>query len=116
MIKTDIDFAKLAIASYDNPSCVDAREFQSDLKRFNILNRYLSKTEELDSLGARKIINSVIILYNIFGQSTDDLLDYKIPSEHRKKLNSILLVINRLNNTNDAQIDSDFLEMLRCQL
>lgn len=111
-ILTDIEFSKFAIANYDNPSCVDVREFQEDMKRLMRLNRYLSNIEDWSPSICRRILNNLIIIYNIFGNNAEYLLDYKINIENKPKLRALQHVIGRL--TTEDIVDLDLLRKLEC--
>jgi hypothetical protein len=54
----------------------------------------------------------LIIIYNIFGEGTDELLDYKITNENKNKLNSFKKVIGRLPD--DIDFNEEVLEKLKC--
>lgn len=112
MILTDIDFSRLALASYDNPACVDIKEFQEDIKRFGRLNKYLLDDREWTPDLCRKVLNYVIIIYNIFGDSANLLLDYKIQVECKPKLRAFQNILGRL--ISEDQIDTDLMEKLQC--
>lgn len=112
MIETDTDFSKYALTYYDNPSCVDIREFQEDMKRLSRLNRYLSKIEDWSPSICRQILNSLIIIYNIFEVGASDLLEYKISDVNKPKLRALQIVIGR--QVIFDTVDEELLGKLKC--
>lgn len=77
MIKDDFDFLRVAMSSYDNPSCVDVNEFDADVRRISGTKRLVTKFLKEDNVNFRILLNSFIVLYNIFGERANDLLIYK---------------------------------------
>jgi len=112
MISSDTEFSKLALASYDNPACVDIREFQEDIKRISRLNKYLMSDWDWTPDLCRKVLNYVIIIYNIFGDNATELLDYKIQVDNKPKLRAFQYTLGRL--ISEEQIDKDLMEKLQC--
>lgn len=114
MISTDNEFSRIVLTYYDNPSCVDIKEFQDDVKRFNLLNRYLSNIEDWQPKTYRRVINSVIILYNLFGEATNKLLRYKLVQDNIPRVISISAHINKLTNDLglEEQQDKEFRERI----
>ena len=84
-----------AIKHYDNPLCVDEKEFLDDMKRFKYLKRLFRKYETSGELKLRLIINHIIILSNVFGvDATTTLLFFKIEVEHWSLLKTFLVYLH----------------------
>ena len=49
-----------AIKHYDNPLCVDEKEFLDDMKRFKYLKRLFRKYDTSKEFKARLIVNHII--------------------------------------------------------
>lgn len=123
MIKkiNDNDFLILAMKFYDNNQCFSLQEFEEDLNRFlhvkKLLNRYINKGE----LKERLIINHLIILFNLFGSITLDLLFYKLNEQYWNVLTTFLVYLNRMPDEvksagiklSDLQIDEQLIKKLR---
>ena len=70
-----VDFPKLtadninmfAMKHYDNPTCIDEKEFLDDMKRFKYLKRLFRKFDTTKELKIRLILNHIIVLNNVFG-------------------------------------------------
>ena len=90
-------FLHTAFHSYDNPQCLSVSEFETDVKRFYHIKRALLKTERGTAVDLeRRIINNLVVCFNVFGNSTLDMLFYKIEPESCGMLIPFLIWINRL--------------------
>lgn len=78
----DSNFILFAAKHYDNPQCYDLNEFHDDLKRFKYLKRLFGKYQESGELKERLIINHIIVLYNVFGESATRMLFMKLENYH----------------------------------
>ena len=97
-----VDFSKLtpeninmfAMKHYDNPSCVDEKEFLDDMKRFKYLERLFRKYDTSKELKMRLIINHIVILANVFGvDAATTLLFFKIEKNHWPLLKTFLVFL-----------------------
>ena len=97
-----VDFSKLtpeninmfAMKHYDNPSCVDEKEFLDDMKRFKYLKRLFRKYDTSKELKMRLIINHIVILANVFGvDAATTLLFFKIEKNHWSLLKTFLVFL-----------------------
>ena len=83
-----------AMKHYDNPLCVDEREFLDDMKRFKYLKRLFRKYETSKDLKMRLVINHIIILANVFGvDAATTLLFFKIEKNHWPLLKTFLVFL-----------------------
>ena len=83
-----------AMKHYDNPLCVDEKEFLDDMKRFKYLKRLFRKYETSKDLKMRLVINHIIILANVFGvDAATTLLFFKIEKNHWPLLKTFLLFL-----------------------
>ena len=84
-----------AMKHYDNPSCVDKKEFLDDMKRFKYLKRLFRKYDTSGELKARLIVNHIIVLSNVFGvDATTTLLFFKIEQNHWSLLKTFLVYLH----------------------
>lgn len=81
-ILTEENFLLYAARHYDNILCTDVEEFYDDLKRFKYIKRLLGKYKESGELKERLILNHLIILYNVFGDSATKMLFLKLSGFH----------------------------------
>ena len=105
-----------AMKHYDNPTCVDEKEFLDDMKRFKYLKRLFRKYDTSKEFKARLIVNHVIILANVFGvDAATTLLFFKIDKEHWGMLKTILVFLNYMPKEEliDIELNEDILIELR---
>lgn len=98
MIHDKVDehsFLLYAAKNYDNPQCLDIAEFHDDLKRFKYLKRLFGKYEESGELRERLIINHLVILYNVFGDSATKMLFFRLEGYY-SYLKPFLVLLNRM--------------------
>ena len=118
------DFLKLtldniimfAMKHYDNPSCVDSKEFLDDMKRFKYLKRLFRKYDTSDVLKVRLILNHIIVLANVFGvDASSTLLFFKIEKKHWSTLKTFLVYLHYMpeNDMKDIATDVKVLKELR---
>ncbi|SVB81488.1 uncharacterized protein METZ01_LOCUS234342 [marine metagenome] len=118
------DFQKLtpdnimmfAMKHYDNPSCVDRKEFLDDMKRFKYLKRLFRKYDTADVLKVRLILNHIIVLANVFGvDASSTLLFFKIEKKHWSTLKTFLVYLHYMpeNDMKDIATDVKVLKELR---
>lgn len=117
----DENFILFAAKHYDNPQCYDSEEFYDDLKRFKYLKRLFGKYEESGELRERLIVNHLIILYNVFGDTATKMLFYKL-EDYYSYLVPFLVLLHRLPEkvnigkiiyTSDIALDMHIVEVLR---
>lgn len=96
MILNDDNFLLYAMHHYDNPQCHSVQEFEEDLKRFLYLKKLFSRYKFNGELRERLILNHIIVLYNLFGDATTNMLFYKMDRDYWKMLATFLLYIKRM--------------------
>ena len=98
-----VDFPKLttdninmfAMKHYDNPTCIDEKEFLDDMKRFKYLKRLFRKFDTTKELKTRLILNHIIVLNNVFGvDAATTLLFFKIEKQHWSFLKTFLVYLH----------------------
>ena len=105
-----------AMKHYDNPSCVDRKEFLDDMKRFKYLKRLFRKYDISGTLKIRLILNHIIVLANVFGvDASSTLLFFKIEKKHWSTLKTFLVYLNYMpeNDMKDIATDVKVLKELR---
>jgi len=75
-------FLLYAAKYYDNPHCSDTAEFEEDLKRFQYLRKLFGRYKQTGELKERLILNHLIVLYNLFGLETTNMLFMKLEEHH----------------------------------
>ena len=104
-----------AIKHYNNPTCVDEKEFLDDMKRFKYLKRLFRKYDTSKELKSRLIINHIIVLANVFGiDAATTLLFFKIDRQHWPLLKTILVYLHYMpeNDMTDVRINQSVMAEL----
>lgn len=111
--------------SYDNPQCHTYEEFVDDMKRIKYIKRLFFRYHTKNILKDRLILNHLIILYNVLGNTAASrILFLKLDSSQHYILKSFLVFINKMPsriygvngsdiNSSDVPIDQDIIEALR---
>jgi len=95
----DQTFLLVAMHHYDNTQCTSIAEFEEDLKRFSYLKKLFSRYAENGDLKSRLILNHIIVLFNLFGIVTPELLFFKIDKEYWGVLATFLVYLNKMPET-----------------
>lgn len=115
------NFLLYAMHHYDNPQCHSIEEFDEDLKKFLYLKKLFSRYRKDGDLRERLILNHIIVLYNVFGEATTDMLFYKIDKECWNSLVTFLVYLERMPETlpkysiklSDIALDETIISVLR---
>ena len=115
------NFLVYAMNHYDNPQCHSVQEFEEDLKRFLYLKKLFHRYKNKEELRERLILNHIIVLYNIFGDSTTNMLFYKIDEDSWQALTTFLTYLGRMPDkvpehniiASDISMDTDVITRLR---
>lgn len=112
MILTPENFLQFAMNCYENPQCFNIKEFENDLNRFDYLKKLLNRYKSVGELRERLILNHIIIIYNVFGDSATDMLLLKLP-EHKSSLITFMIYLNRVSEDDIYELDQTIIEVLR---
>ncbi len=93
------NFLLYAMHHYDNPQCHSLEEFEEDLKKILYLKKLLSRYKNNGELRERLILNHIIVLYNIFGESATRMLFYKVEESCWDVLVTFLVYLDRMPET-----------------
>jgi hypothetical protein len=115
------NFLIFAMHHYDNPQCHSLQEFEEDLKKFLYLKKLISRYKNNGELRERLILNHIIVLYNIFGESATQMLFYKIDESCWDSLITFLVYLDRMPETipefniilSDIVLDETIISTLR---
>ena len=118
---TEDNFLLYAMHNYDNPQCHSVQEFEEDIKKFLYLKKLISRYKNNDELRERLILNHIIVLYNIFGDSATRMLFYKIDESCWDVLVTFLVYLNKMPEmipdtgikVSDIILDEKIIEVLR---
>lgn len=115
------NFLVYAMHHYDNPQCHSILEFEEDIKKFLYLKKLLSRYKNNGELRERLILNHIIVLYNIFGESATRMLFYKIDQSCWDTLVTFLVYLERMPDmlpefgivTSEIMLDENIITTLR---
>ena len=118
---TESNFLLYAMHNYDNPQCHSLDEFQEDLKKFLYLKKLISRYKKDNELRERLILNHIIVLYNVFGDATTNMLFYKIDEQSWDVLITFLVYLERMPEElpnyaiklSDIKLDETIISSLR---
>ena len=90
------DFLQRALKAYDNPQCISVDEFKADLDRLSHIKRLLTKYQDGSGpANERLVLNHLVICFNIFSETTVDLIFHKL-EEHQWGIIIPFLLILRI--------------------
>lgn len=92
----DDNFLLYAMHHYDNPQCHNISEFEEDIKRFFYIKKLFSRYKVDGIVRERLVLNHIIVLYNLFGDATTNMLFHKINKEDWSTLVTFLVYLNRM--------------------
>ena len=95
-LSTEENFITYAMNHYDNSQCYTVEEFNDDLKRFVYLKKLFIRYHSDLDLKETLILNHLIVLYNLFGDHTTNMLFSKIDPEHYYILATFLVFLQRM--------------------
>lgn len=115
------NFILHAMHHYDNPQCTSLVEFEEDLKRFLYLKKLFCRYKTNKELRERLILNHIIVLYNVFGDLTTEMLFSKIDEDCWEALVTFLIYLQRMPETipqfniklSNIKLDEVIIEALR---
>jgi len=118
---TEDNFLLVAMHNYDNSQCTSIQEFDEDLKKFMYLRKLFQRYAENNDLRERLILNHIIVLHNLFGIGTTEMLFFKIDKEYWRSLITFLVYLERMPDEipefgiklGDIQLDENIISVLR---
>jgi len=118
---TEDKFLLKAMNHYDNPQCISLSEFEEDLKRILYLKKLLLRYKDNQELRERLILNHIIVLYNVFGDITTEMLFDKVDKDCWATLITFLVYLHRMPDEvlshgiklSDVTLDENIIEVLR---
>lgn len=101
-----------AIRNYNNPNSVTYDDFKKDLNKIKCIKRLFRRYEMYGELKTHLILNHIIVMYNVFDDAATPLLFYKIGVKQWPILKAFMLVLNRLPETLNTDVDQECLKQL----
>jgi len=113
MIHDENSFLTSAMHGYENIQAIAFDEFKEDLNRINTIKKCITRYQDGEELNVRLVLNNFMILFNVFGDVTFDLLKYKLDPLHRPVAYAFLVQLNRLPDKEMIMLDPSVVEQLR---
>jgi len=118
---TNENYLMFALLHYDNPHCIDIKEYFEDVRKLKYIKRLFNRYKEDGVMKERLILNHLISFYNVFdNEAAARLLFFRVGVEYHSLLKTFLIYLNRMpeqvNETlfsSDIQLDEKIIEILR---
>ena len=118
---TNENYLMYALLHYDNPHCVDIKEYFEDVRKLMYIKRLFNRYKEDDVMKERLILNHLISFYNVFdNEAATRLLFFRVGEEYHSLLKTFLVFLNRMPEkindnlySSDIQLDEKITEILR---
>ena len=110
-----------ALLHYDNPHCVDIKEYFEDVRKLKYIKRLFNRYKEDGVMKERLILNHLISFYNVFTiESATRLLFFRVGKEYYSLLKTFLVFLNRMPEqinenlySSDIHLDEKIIKILR---
>jgi|TARA_S200002703_G_scaffold156836_2_gene163329 hypothetical protein len=90
------NFLLYAVKNYHNPGSMGMSDLENDLKKFKYVKRLLNRYQKTGEISERLVLNHLVVLYNVFGDATTDMLFYKLDREYWSDLKTYLVYLHRM--------------------
>tara|TARA_B100000809_G_C14698694_1_gene373330 strand:- start:37 stop:420 length:384 start_codon:yes stop_codon:yes gene_type:complete len=118
---TNENYLMYALLHYDNPHCIDIKEYFEDVRKLKYIKRLFNRYKEDGIMKERLILNHLILFYNVFSnEAATRLLFFRVGKEHHSLLKTFLIFLNKMpeqvnNNlySSDIALDKEIIEILR---
>jgi len=118
---TNENYLMFALLHYDNPHCVDIKEYFEDVRKLKYIKRLFNRYKEDGIIKERLILNHLISFYNVFeNKAATRLLFFRVGKEYHSLLKTFLVFLNRMPDkinenlySSTIQLDNKIIEILR---
>ena len=118
---TNENYLMYALLHYDNPHCIDIKEYFEDVRKLKYIKRLFNRYKEDGVMKERLILNHLISFYNVFSnEAATRLLFFRIGKDHHSLLKTFLVFLNKMPEqvndnlySSDIQLDKEIIEILR---
>ena len=118
---TNENYLMFALLHYDNPHCVDIKEYFEDVRKLKYIKRLFNRYREDGVMKERLILNHLISFYNVFdNEAATRLLFFRVGKEYHSLLKTFLVFLNRMPDkinenlySDSIQLDDKIIEILR---
>jgi len=118
---TNENYLMYALLHYDNPHCIDIKEYFEDVRKLKYIKRLFNRYKEDDVLKERLILNHIISFYNVFEyEAATRLLFFRVGEQYHSLLKTFLVFLNKMPDkinenlySSDIYLDEKIIEILR---
>ena len=118
---TNENYLMFALLHYDNPHCIDIKEYFEDVRKLKYIKRLFNRYKEDGVMKERLILNHLISFYNVFSnEAATRLLFFRIGKDHHSLLKTFLVFLNKMPEqindnlySSDILLDKEIIEILR---
>ena len=118
---TNENYLMFALLHYDNPHCIDIKEYFEDVRKLKYIKRLFNRYKEDGVIKERLILNHIISFYNVFDNAAATrLLFFRVGKEYHSLLKTFLVFLNRMPDkinenlySDSIQLDDKIIEILR---
>ena len=118
---TNENYLMFALLHYDNPHCIDIKEYFEDVRKLKYIKRLFNRYKEDDVLKERLILNHIISFYNVFdNEAAARLLFFRVGKEYHSLLKTFLVFLNKMPDkinenlySDSIYLDNKIIEILR---
>ena len=118
---TNENYLMYALLHYDNPHCIDIKEYFEDVRKLKYIKRLFNRYKEDGVMKERLILNHLISFYNVFSnEAATRLLFFRIGKDHHSLLKTFLVFLNKMPEqvndnlySSDILLDKEIIEILR---
>ena len=106
---TNENYLMFALLHYDNPHCIDIKEYFEDVRKLKYIKRLFNRYKEDGVIKERLILNHIISFYNVFDNAAATrLLFFRVGTEYHSLLKTFLVFLNKMpEQVNDNLYSSD---------
>ena len=118
---TNENYLMYALLHYDNPQCVDIKEYFEDVRKLKYIKRLFNRYKEDGVMKERLILNHLISFYNVFeNEAATRLLFFRVGKEYHSLLKTFLVFLNKMPEqinenlySDSIYLDNKIIEILR---
>ena len=118
---TNENYLMYALLHYDNPHCVDIKEYFEDVRKLKYIKRLFNRYREDGVIKERLILNHIISFYNVFdSEAATRLLFFRVGKEYHSLLKTFLVFLNKMPEqinenlySDSIYLDNKIIEILR---
>jgi hypothetical protein len=109
---TNENYLMYALLHYDNPHCVDIKEYFEDVRKLKYIKRLFNRYKEDNVLKERLILNHLISFYNVFeNKAATRLLFFRVGEQYHSLLKTFLIYLNRMPEDIEENLYSDNIKL-----